>query len=110
MLLLLGSRQVEETTYDDFDMVVLLEHPVSSSGVKTLGLTLLGYTWQWQRFYTVTMLMALLGVCSDMNFRVKTHDLAFEGWIRRWRHLCVVPFLKALLLKNLSHCPCVVKR
>ena len=34
---LFGSRQVEETTYDDFDWVVLLEYPILSSGVKTLA-------------------------------------------------------------------------
>ena len=88
---------MEETTYIDDDLVVLLEYPVLSSGVKIPGLALLGYTLQWRRFYVVTMLMALFRVCSDMNFRVKTQDLTFEGWIRRWRRLCVVPFLKALL-------------
>lgn len=46
-------------------------------------------------FGVVTLVKALLGGCSDLNFKVKTHDLTFGCWIWRWRHLCVVPFLEA---------------
>ena len=48
---LLGPRQVEETTWDDFDwvVVVLLDYPILSSRMKTLGRTLVGHTWQWRR-------------------------------------------------------------
>jgi hypothetical protein len=74
-----GSWKVEETTYDDFDWAVLLEYQVLCSSGKTLGLTLVGYTWQWWRFCIITLLKALLGVFLDLIFRVKTHELAFNG-------------------------------
>ena len=36
-----------ETTHEDF-LVVLFGHKVSTSGVKTHGLTFTGCTWQWR--------------------------------------------------------------
>jgi hypothetical protein len=94
-----GLWQVKETTHD-FDWVVVVEYLVSSSGVKTLGMTLLLYP-AMAAFCIVTLTRALLGVSLDMIFRVKTHDLTFDGWIQRWRRLHVVPFLEASLLENL---------
>lgn len=44
-MLLLGSRNVEATILEDFELMVLLKYLVSRSGVKTLGLTLVGHTW-----------------------------------------------------------------
>ena len=32
-------------------------------------------------FSVVTLLKALVEICSDLIFQVETHDLAFEGWI-----------------------------
>lgn len=49
-------------------------------------------------------------ICSDLIFRVKTQDLTFDGWIRRWRRLSVVPFLEELLQENISRCRSDVKR
>ncbi|XBI69725.1 hypothetical protein VPH35_064369 [Triticum aestivum] len=45
---LLGLRKVEEMAQDYFDWVVLLQYLVSSSVVKTIGLTLVGHIWQWR--------------------------------------------------------------
>ena len=73
-------------------------------------MALVGYTWQWRRSCVVTLLMALLEICSDLIFRVKTHGLTFGGWIgRRWR-LYAVPLLEASLLENPSRHFYAVKR
>lgn len=40
---------MEETSYNDFDWVVLLKYPTPSSTVKILSLALVGFTWQWRR-------------------------------------------------------------
>ena len=49
---------------------------------ETLGLTLVGHTWQCRCFCIITFLKALLRVCSDLIFWVKIHDQTFGGWIR----------------------------
>jgi hypothetical protein len=69
--------------------------------VKTLGLTLVGYTWQWRCFCVVTLLKALLGLYLQ---------LTFGGWIRRRQRLGIIPYIEALLLENLFCCLCDVKR
>lgn len=64
------------TSHDDFDLVVLLKYPVSSSGVKILGLTLVGYTWQWRCFCVVTLLKALPGFArTDLQGENSGFDL-----------------------------------
>ena len=41
-------RLAGATTHVDFLLVVLFGHKVSTSGVKTLGPTFTGCTWQWR--------------------------------------------------------------
>ena len=73
-------EKVEETSQDNFDWVVLLECLVLSFGVKSLGPTLVGYIYSNSGvLYVVNLMKAFLGVCSDLIFKVKTHDMTLSG-------------------------------
>ena len=85
----------------DSHLVVIFEYPVSSSGVKNLGLIRVGYTCQWRCFLRRYLVEGIARIWLDLFFKVKPWNLASGDWIWWGWQLSVVPLLKALLLKNI---------
>ena len=74
---------MEETSYNDLGCVLLLKYPVSNSWMETLSLALVGYTCQRRRLLRYYLNGDIAWSLLDLIFKVKTHDLTFDGWIRR---------------------------
>lgn len=83
-------------THGVFNLVVLFEHRVSSSGLKTLGLTFDGCARQCQFF----MGCVLMGIVFYVLSRVKTQYLTCNGWVPRWQRLSVVIFLEVFFWRT----------
>jgi hypothetical protein len=47
--------------------------------MKIIGLTLVGYTWQWRSVGIVALLKTLHGVFLDVLSQCETHGLVFYG-------------------------------